>query len=217
MDKYFFKIVDDIDFVWKIEKITNDPYKLDETDFGHFVCNQRQFIPYLLQSIHDIKTRGLLTDYKEILPQVLTEDNYYFDKTVGLLHKNSYWNTLFAVRHINCINRVSPIIFRTTIEELDCKIYEKLMACNFSVGQKIYQAAYNYFKQLWEIDEYFSSTNLDTLDKFLNTIQLQAIYIRADDNVNDNDVLFSFRPSWDEEHGMRIVLKLENYEVTIDE
>lgn len=217
MDKYFFKIIDSIDFVWKIEKITNDPYKLNETDFGHFVCNQRQFVPYLFQSIQDIKNRDLLNDYKEIIPQVLTEDIYYFENTIGLLHKDNYWNTLFAVRHINCLKRMSPIIFRTTIEDLDCKIYDKLMACTFSVGQRIYEAAFNYFKKLWAIDEYFSSTNLDTLDKFLKTIQLQAIYIRQDNNVNDNDVLFAFRPSWDEEHGLRIILNLENYEVTIEE
>jgi hypothetical protein len=217
MDRYFFKIIDNIDFVWKIERITNDPYKTDETSFGHFVCNQRQFVPFLFQSLQDIKRRGLLNDYKEILPQALTDESCYFDKTIGLLHKDTYWETLFAVRHINCLNRMSPIIFRTNIQESDCKIYEKLMTCDFSVGQRIYEVAYSYFKKLWEIDEYFSSTNLDTLDKFLNTIQLQAVYIRRDDNVNDNDVLFSFRPSWDEEHGMRIVLNLENYEVTIDE
>jgi hypothetical protein len=217
MEKYFFKIIDSIDFVWKIEKITTDPYKLNETNFGHFVCNQRQFVPYLFQSIQDIKNRDLLTDYKEILPQVLTEDIYYFDKKIGLLHKDNYWNTLFAIRHINCINRMSPIIFRTTIEDLDCKIYDKLIACTFTVGQSIYEAAYNYFKKLWKIDEYFSSTNLDTLDKFLKTIQLQAIYIRKESNVNDNDVLFAFRPSWDEEHGLKIILNLENYEVTIEE
>jgi len=43
MDKYFYKIVDNIDFVWKIEKIIDDPYKLDEIEYGHFVCNQKQY------------------------------------------------------------------------------------------------------------------------------------------------------------------------------
>lgn len=43
MDKYFYKIVDNIDFVWKIEKIIDDPYKLDEIEHGHFVCNQKQY------------------------------------------------------------------------------------------------------------------------------------------------------------------------------
>jgi hypothetical protein len=217
MEKYFFKIVDNIDFVWKVKKITSDPYKLDETDFGHFVCNQRQFVPYLFQSIHDVKNRGLLNDYKEILPHVLTDDNYYFDKTIGLLHKDTYWDTLFAVRHINCLNRMSPIIFRTAIEDLDCKIYEKLMACNFLVGQKIYETAYSYFKKLWEIDEYFSSTNLDTIDKFLSTIILQAVYIRQDSNIEKNIIQFAFKPSWDEEHGLNINLNIENLEATINE
>jgi hypothetical protein len=217
MDKYYFKIVDNIDFVWKVEKITSDPYKLNEIDFGHFVCNQRQYVPYLFQDIQDIKNRELFNDYKEILPQVLTDDCYYFDKIVGLLQKDNYWDTLFAVRHISCLNRFSPIIFRTVIEDLDCKIYEKLMACDFSVGQKIYDTAYNYFKKLWDINEYFSSSNLDTIDKFLNTIKLQAVYVRRDGSINDNIVHFTFRPSWDEEHGLAIDLNLETFDTTINE
>lgn len=217
MDKYFYKIIDDIDFVWKIETVTVDPYKLNENDFGHFVCNQRQFVPYLFQSIQDIKNRNLLNNYKEVSPQVLTDDNCYLDKTIGLLHKNNYWNTLFAVRHIGCLNTLSPIVFRTTVEEVDSRIYDRLMTCDFAVGQKIYETAYKYFKSLCEIDGYFSSSNLDTIDKFLKTIQLQAVYIRQDGNINENIILFAFRPSWDEEHGLQIILNLENYDVTINE
>jgi hypothetical protein len=213
MNRYFYKIVDNIDFVWKIETITSDPYKLNETDFGHFVCNQRQFIPYLFQSVHDIKNRGLLNDYKEILPQVLTDDNCYLDKTIGLLHKDNYWQTFFAVRHIACLNRMSSIVFNSVIEDADSKVYHKLMTCNDAVGEKIYQAAYTYFKSLWHVDEYFSATNLDTIDKFLPTIQLQAVYIRQD----EKNIRFAFRPSWDEEHGLSINLDIESFEVTIND
>ena len=216
MDKYFYKIVDSIDFVWKIEKVIDDPYKLDEIDYGHFVCNQKQFSPFLFQSIQDIRDRNLLSEYKEILPQVLTEDNCYFDKTIGLLHKNNYWDTLFSVRHIKCLDRTSPIVFNQNIKDIDSKIYDKLMACEFTVGQRIYEAAYSYFKGLWEIDKYFSESNLNTIDKFLKTIQLQAVYIRRDDNLEDNIIDFAFIPSWDEEHGLKIILNLENLEVSID-
>jgi hypothetical protein len=216
MERYFYKIVDNIDFVWKIEPVLDDPYKLNTTDFGYFVCNQKQFIPYLFQSIQDIKSRNLIDDFKEILPQVLTDDNCYFDKSIGLLHKDSYWKTLFAVRQINFLNRMSPIIFQPNINDIDIKNYNKLMSCDYHIGKKIYEAAYNYFKRLWEIDEYFSSSNLDTMDKFLKTIQLQAIYIRQNDENRDN-IFFAFRPSWDEEHGLQIILNLETFEVAIDE
>jgi hypothetical protein len=216
MAKYFFKIVDNIDFVWKIETETTDPYKLNETTFRHFVCNERQFVPYLFQTVEDIKNRNLLNNYKEILQQVLTDDNYYLDKTIGLLHKDKYWNTLFAVRHIKCLDRMSPIIFRSSIEDIDSKVYDKLMTCDSTVGQKIFDTAFVYFKSLWEIDEYFSSTNLDTIDKFLKTIELQAVYIRRDDNISENIIHFAFRPSWDEEHGLGIILNLENFEVTVN-
>jgi hypothetical protein len=215
MNRYFYKIVDNIDFVWKIEKVTSDPYKLDEIDNGHFVCNQRQFIPYLFQGIPDIKNRGLLNDYKEILPQLLTDDNCYLDKTIGLLHKDNYWETLFAVRYISCLNRMSPVIFNSKIEDSDSDLYDKLMACNHTIGQNIYEAAYGYFKDLWEIDEYFSATNFDTIEKFVKTIELQAVYIRPDNNLSENYICFAFRPSWDEEHGLRINLDLESFEVTV--
>jgi hypothetical protein len=213
MDRYFYKIVDDIDFVWKIERVRSDAYKLNETDFGHFVCNHRLFVPYLFKNIQDIRTRGLLNGYKEILPQVLTDDNCYLDNTIGLLHKNSYWETLFAVRHVGFLNKMSPIIFGSTIKDVDSTVYQKLMACDHAVGQKIYQAAYTYFKSLCDIDEYFSSTSLDTIDKFLTTLQLQAVYIGQ----NENSIRFAFRPSWDEEHGLSINLDVESFSVTIDD
>lgn len=217
MNKYFYKIIDAIDFVWKIEPITNDPYKLNETQFGLFVCNQRQFVPYLFQNIQDIKNRGLLDGYKEISLQVMTDDNCYLDKTIGLLHKNNYWNALFAVRYLGCINRMSPVIFNSTIEDTDSEAYEKLMACDNAVGKKVYEAAYTYFKSLWDIDEYFSASNLDTIDKFLATLKLQAVYVGQEDRIGKNKIQFAFRPSWNEEHGLSINLDLKSFEVSIDD
>jgi hypothetical protein len=217
MDRYFFKVIDNIDFVWKIEKNVADPYKGDDVSFGLFVCNEHQFVPYLFRTIHDIQSRGLLNDYQEIIPSILTDEKYFYDKTIGLLHKDNYWNTLFAVRYIPCLGTTAQIIFGHKIEPIDSAIYQKLIKCNATVGQIIYNTAYTYFKGLWEIDDYFSSSNLDTMDKFLPTIQLQAIYIGRDNDINENHVLFSFRPSWDEEHGLRITLNLDTKEVQLME
>lgn len=213
MDKYFFKIVDNIDFVWKIEMVKKDPYRLDETDLGLFVCNQRQFIPYLLNTIQDIRNRNLLDDYKEIRPQILTEDTYYLDPIIGLLHKDNYWNSLCAVRHIRCLDRFAPVVFGNNIDETDQLIYSRLMSFDPAVGQKVYEVAYAYFKSLWEVDDYFSSTNLVTLESFLQTLQLQSVYIRKDEDADENLVSIHFRPSWDEEHGLTIVVNSESLEV----
>ena len=51
MEKYFFKIVDNIDFVWKINTHVLDPYKQGEIDFGHYVSNQRVFNPYIFETL----------------------------------------------------------------------------------------------------------------------------------------------------------------------
>lgn len=212
MDKYFFKIVDNIDFVWKIETVKKDPYKADETDFGLFVCDQRQFVPYLFNNIQDIRNRDLLDDYKEIIPQILIEDTYYLDPVIGLLHKDSYWNSLFAVRHIKCLDRFAPVVFEDTISGTDQLTYSRLMSFDPEIGQKVYESAYAYFKSLWKVDDYFSSTNLVTLESFLETLKLQSIYIRK--NEDAADVSIHFRPSWDEEHGLTILLNTETLEVT---
>ena len=79
MEKYFYKIVDNIDFVWKIESILNDPYRQNEIDFGHFACNKRLFNPYIFKSFEDFEKHELLTSYKEIKAGQINDDKCYFD------------------------------------------------------------------------------------------------------------------------------------------
>ena len=177
------------------------------TDFGHFVCNQKQFIPFIFHSIEDIDKRDLLTGYSEIQVNTLTKNNTFFDRKIGLLHKDTYWDTLFAVRHISCLDRLSPVVFRESIKEEFINLYLKFMESDKSVGQKIYQTAFDYFKNLWQYDEYFSSTNINTIEKFLRTIEIQAIYIEE-----NGMIVISFRPSWDEEHGLYINLNMNTLE-----
>ena len=221
MEKYFYKIIDNIDFVWKVETILNDPYKLHKIDYGHYVCNKRQFIPYLFESIGDIEKQNLFADYKEIKPDLFTADNCYFDNIVGLLHKDEYWLNLHAIRFVNCIDKLSPIVFGDSnkqenfITESDRDLYLKLMSFDRSVGQKIYQTAYNYFKSLWSVDKFFSETNLDTLEKFLPTLELQAIYLRHEEKENANIACIVFRPSWDYELGLALLLNLDTMEVEL--
>ena len=50
MEKYFFKLVDNIDFVWKIKLHVLDPYKEGEIDFGHYVSNLRVFNPNIFEA-----------------------------------------------------------------------------------------------------------------------------------------------------------------------
>ena len=62
MERYFYKIIDNIDFVWKISLNVFDPYKQGEMDFGHYVNNQRVFNPYLFESLHVLHQRGMDTN-----------------------------------------------------------------------------------------------------------------------------------------------------------
>lgn len=223
MEKYFYKIVDNIDFVWKIEPIINDPYKQNEINFGHYACNKRIFNPHIFESLDDFEKREFLTSYKEIKPDLINEEKCYFDKTIGLLHKGDYWQNLYALRQVNCLDETVPIVFGNStdqenfITEKDRELYLKLMSCSKLVRQDIYKLAYSYFKSLWEFDVFFAKTNLNTLEKFLPTLELQAIYLKYEEEENADIVTVVFRPSWDPEHGLAIILDLDSMEVKLYE
>jgi hypothetical protein len=116
---------------------------------------------------------------------------------------------------------MAPIVFGNStnqenfITEKDRDLYLKLMSCGQDTGQKIYQTAHNYFKSLWDFDEFFAITKLDTVEKFLPTLELQAIYLKYEDEENTEIATVVFRPSWDLEHGLAILLKLNTMEVTL--
>jgi hypothetical protein len=222
MEKYFYKLVDNIDFVWKINIHVQDPYKQGEIDFGHYVCNQRVFNPYVFENISDFEQRTFLSDYKEIETGVINEENCYFDHSIGLLHTDDYWTNLHAHRNVNCLGKITPIVFgggKGTIEitNNDRDRYLKLMACGPEVGQAIYSVANDYFRSLWEFDSHFSETNLDTLESFLPTLELQAIYLNEEKNEKTDTACVVFRPSWDPEHGLAILINLDSKEVTLYE
>ena len=72
-------------------------------------------------------------------------------------------------------------------------------------------------KSLWEFDTHFSKTNLDTLELFLPTLELQAIYLSQGKNEEIDEACVVFRPSWDPEHGLAILINLDSKEVTLYE
>lgn len=229
MEKYFYKIVDNIDFVWKINIHVHDPYKQNELDFGHYVCNQRVFNPYIFENLADFQQRENVSDYKEIEADVVNEENCYFDRSIGLLHTDEYWTNLHAHRNVPCLGKITPVVFSSNKEQTnaissnDRERYLKLMACGPEVGQVIYHVAHDYFKSLWEFDTHFSETNLDTLEKFLPTLELQAIYLRSEKQKEKESgkevdtACVVFRPSWDQEHGLAILINLDSKEVKLYE
>lgn len=223
MEKFFFKLVDNIDFVWKINMHESDTYKKGEIDFGHYVNNQRVFNPYIFESFADFEQRIFLSDYKEIKADVVHEENCYFDRSIGLLNTDEYWTSLHAHRNVHCLGMIAPIVFGSGKEQLksityhDREQYLKLMACGPEVGHAIYKVAHDYFKSLWEFDTHFSKTNLDTLELFLPTLELQAIYLNQEKQQEANTACVVFRPSWDPEHGLAILLNLDTKEVKLYE
>jgi hypothetical protein len=234
MEKYFYKLTENIDFVWKINIHVHDPYKQDELDFGHYVCNQRVFNPHIFDSLADFQQRESVSAYREIEPDSVNDENCYFDRSVGLLHTDDYWTNLHAHRNVPCLGKITPIVFggsKGTIEitNNDRERYLKLMSCGPEVGQAIYHVAHDYFSSLWEFDTHFAETNLDTLEKFLPTLELQAIYLRREnesksenesesgkEDVSDTACVV-FRPSWDPEHGLAVLINLDSKEVTLYE
>jgi len=115
MEKYFYKLVDNIDFVWKINIHVLDPYKQGEIDFGHYVSNQRVFNPYIFESLADFEQKVFLSDYKEIEVDLVNEENCYFDRSIGLLHRDEYWTNLYAHRHVHCLGRITYRIPRASL------------------------------------------------------------------------------------------------------
>jgi hypothetical protein len=222
MERYFYKIIDNIDFVWKISLNVLDPYKQGEMDFGHYVNNQRVFNPYLFESLTDFQQRAFSSDYKEIEADLVNEDNCYFDRSIGLLHTDGYWSSLHAHRHVHCFDKIVPLVFGGGEEQLksitkkERECYLKLMDCGPEVGEAIYIVAHDYFKSLWDFDTHFSKTNLDTLASFLPTLELQAIYLNQEKYEEDTACVV-FRPSWDPEHGLAILINLDSQEVRLYE
>ena len=154
---------------------------------------------------------------------MVNEENCYFDRSIGLLHRDDYWTNLHAHRHVNCLGRIAPLVFGGGKQQLnsitnnDRERYLKLMACGPEVGQAIYKVAHDYFKSLWEFDTHFSKTNLDTLELFLPTLELQAIYLNQEKDEEVDTACVVFRPSWDPEHGLAILLNLDSWEVKLYE
>jgi hypothetical protein len=50
MNRYFYKLINQTDFVWEIEASVNDTYRKNNINYGIFVSNKRQFIGYSFKS-----------------------------------------------------------------------------------------------------------------------------------------------------------------------
>lgn len=222
MEKIFYKIINSVDFVWKTETTTNDPYKLQPHTFGHYVNNKRVFHPVIFESLSAFQQSEHLLTYKEISPSKINKEKCYYDPTIGLLHKNDYWNNFFALRHINCLDATVPVVFDDNPDQLDSisninrESYLKLLACESGKKDEIYDCAFNYFKTLWNFDKHFAVTNLDTIEKFLPTLELQAVYLKVK-NECDAFACIVFRPSWDPDHGLAVLLDLKTLEINLME
>jgi hypothetical protein len=223
MEKFFYKLVDNTDFVWKVENVSNDPYKENTLTFRQYVCNKRVFNPVIFESIADFEQSEQLLTYKEIIPDQLNNEKSYYDNVIGLVHADDYWNNLHAFRHVNCLNELVPIVFDSSdennpfITNADRENYLKLQACGAEKGHEIYDCAFQYFKTLWDFDAHFEQTQLDTIEKFLPTLELQAIYLSNANTETEASACIVFRPSWDPEHGLAVVLNLVTMKVQLYE
>ena len=214
--KYFYKTESNIDFVWKISKNQNDPYKESELLIEHFVNNVKQHVIYILESEDDLKKWNLLTNYTEATIGTFDSNNTSIDEQLGLLHKDPKFQTIYAYRHINHFNKIVPIEFSDSLGPINVRaLFTDILTLTKESYQKIIDSCYTYFKSLWEVHEYYSETKLDTIDKFLPTIELNNITIN--DNLENKEVTFYFRPSWDTEHGLYILFNFNTMECQVEE
>lgn len=201
--KYFYKIENNIEFVWRIRQIEDDPYRIGQSIAEHFVGNTKQFVKWIVRNEKDLKERNLLTGYREIYENGNNEDGVIYDEVLGLLRKDKKFPTIFAYRQIEGLKKIALIEFDEKVKvETTRNLFQKAVNIDLVNGMKIIEAGFEHYKKLWSIDEYFSEPNLNTIEKFLPTIELQSIWL--DENPENEVVTYSFRPSWDEEHGLRV-------------
>lgn len=210
--KYFYKIEDNIEFVWRIRQIIDDPYRKGESIAEHFVGNIKQFVKWIVKTENDLKARKLLDGYKEIYGN---ENSVIYDEVLGLLRKDKKFPVTYAYRQIVGLNKIVRIEFENTVEIKSARdLFQKAINIDKETGEKIIKIGFEYYKKLWEINEYFSEPNLDTIEKFKPTIELQSVNFYGD--VISKNVTYYFRPSWDEEHGLYVRFNLNSMSGEVD-
>lgn len=198
--RYFYKIENNIEFVWRVRQIEDDPYRKNENIAEHFVGNIKQFIRWIVKTEDDLKERNLLEGYKELKNN---ENDLIYDEVLGLLRKDEKFQVTYAYRLILGLNKIAKIEFDDTVEIKSVRdLFQKAVNIDRETGKKIIEIGFEYYKRLWKIDKYYSSPNLDTMEKFMPTIELQSVNLY--DDVSSEYVTYYFRPSWDEEHGLYI-------------
>lgn len=207
--KYFYKIENNIEFVWRIRQIEDDPYRKDDSIAEHFVGNTKQYVKWIVRNEKDLKERNLLNGYKEIFENKNCEDDVIYDEVLGLLRKDEKFPVIYAFRQIVGLEKIARIEFENTVEIKSARnLFHKAVNIDKEIGEMIIKIGFEYYKRLWEIDEYFSKPNLDTIEKFKPTIELQSVNLY--DDVKTGNVTYYFRPSWDEESGLYIRFNFES-------
>ncbi|MCH2231903.1 MAG: hypothetical protein MK105_16325 [Crocinitomicaceae bacterium] len=207
--KCYYKIENNIDFVWRIREIKDDPYRKGESIAEHFVGNTKQFVRWIVKNEKDLKERNLLEGYQEI------GNNAVYDEVLGLLRKDEKFPVIYGFRQILGLEKIARIEFENTIEIRSVRdLFQKAINIDKVIGDKIINIGFEYYKKLWETDEYFSEPNLNTIEKFKPTIELQSVNFY--DDIKSGNVTYYFRPSWDEEHGLHIKFNLNSLTGEVD-
>lgn len=198
---YFYKIENNIEYVWRVRQITNDPYRENQTIAEHFVGNIKQFIGRILRSENDLRQYNFLANYKTVGSDKFNEEKVIHDEIIGLLRQDE--SELYACRHILGLNKIALVRFENSVDIKSARqLFQKAVNIDKAFGMQIIQAGFEYYKKLWSIDEYFSEPNLNTIEKFEPTIELQSVTLYGD--MEEEFATYYFRPSWDEEHGMYV-------------
>ena len=207
--KCYYKIENNIDFVWRIRELKDDPYRKGESIAEHFVGNTKQFVRWIVKNEKDLKERNLLEGYQEI------GNNAVYDEVLGLLRKDEKFPVIYGFRQILGLEKIARIEFENTIEIRSVRdLFQKAINIDKVIGDKIINIGFEYYKKLWETDEYFSEPNLNTIEKFKPTIELQSVNFY--DDIKSGNVTYYFRPSWDEEHGLHIKFNLNSLTGEVD-
>lgn len=199
-ERIFYKIENNIDYVWRIVKVKNDPFRKDEFVAELLIGNIKQFINRIVKNEQDLNRYNFLDGFIELNH---VDDKIIYDRELGLWRRHEKWQEIFAYRNIKGLNRIVPVSFETTVDIKSAKeILSKSINISTVIGNEIIHAGLKYYQYLCSINDYFAQVPMNSIEEFKSTIELNSVSIYGD--VESHDVTYYFRPSWDEEHGLYI-------------
>lgn len=208
MNTYFYKIENDIDFVWRIRKVDDDPYQEGELIGEYLVGNVYTHTDHLITDKQDLYRLKLLNGFKEILSGSFNAENATYDPVLGTLRMDKDMLNLYTYRHLHYLKAIVPISFESNLLIKEVRdLYLKVIEPDSRLADQIFNTAFDRYKS------YGLDDGISEIGDFKSTLSPGEISLI---DPEEGLVSYFFRPSWDEEHGLYIMVNFKENTCGID-